>query len=86
MLMDVSQLPFNSWLGLTLCDDKVCLQPTPQHLNHIGTVHAAVILLSQKLPRDTGCRDGTPIWSSHTWPSCDNRKSSIGSRPLVRSN
>ena len=41
--MDVSQLPFNQWLGLSVCDDTICLLPQPQHLNHVETVHAAVI-------------------------------------------
>lgn len=59
--MDVTQLPFNQWLGLTVCDDTICLLPQPQHLNHVETVHAAVIFgvaeaaaghwLSQRYPQ-----------------------------------
>jgi len=45
--MDVSTLPFNKHLGLSIdpSDDKptVILQPCAHHLNHVGTVHATVI-------------------------------------------
>lgn len=45
--MDVSTLPFNKHLGLSVrpADGKptVVLQPRAHHLNHVGTVHATVI-------------------------------------------
>lgn len=45
--MDVSTLPFNKHLGLRLSrsDEElaVILQPCAHHLNHVGTVHAAVV-------------------------------------------
>jgi acyl-coenzyme A thioesterase PaaI-like protein len=45
--MDVSTLPFNKHLGLSISptDGKptVILQPRAHHLNHVGTIHATVI-------------------------------------------
>jgi len=45
--MDVSTLPFNKHLGLTISpqDGKptVTLEPAAHHLNHLDTVHATVI-------------------------------------------
>ena len=45
--MDVSTLPFNKHLGLRIgpSNDKptVILRPCAEHLNHVNTVHAAVI-------------------------------------------
>ena len=45
--MDVSTLPFNKHLGLRVrqSDDEsvVVLKPCGHHLNHVGTVHAAVV-------------------------------------------
>ena len=45
--MDVSTLPFNRHLGLTIRDvdgtPTVVLQPGEHHLNHVNTVHATVI-------------------------------------------
>jgi len=45
--MDVSALPFNKHLGLSVSpsDGKpaVILRPCAHHLNHVGTVHATVI-------------------------------------------
>lgn len=41
--MDVSSLPFNSWLGLTTTDNTVQLIPGSDHLNHLGTIHASVL-------------------------------------------
>jgi acyl-coenzyme A thioesterase PaaI-like protein len=45
--MDVSALPFNRHLGLTVGDvdgtPTVVLQPGEHHLNHVNTVHATVI-------------------------------------------
>lgn len=45
--MDVSTLPFNKHLGLRVSPSEgeptVILRPCADHLNHVGTVHAAVI-------------------------------------------
>ena len=45
--MDVSTLPFNKYLGLSISpsDGKptMILQPCAHHLNHVDTVHATVI-------------------------------------------
>jgi len=45
--MDVSALPFNKRLGLGVrfLDDRsvIVLDPSGDHLNHVGTVHATVI-------------------------------------------
>ena len=45
--MDVCTIPFNNWLGMssvaTDTGTVVSLSPQPHHLNHLGTVHAAVI-------------------------------------------
>jgi acyl-CoA thioesterase len=45
--MDVSALPFNKYLGLSInpSDAKptVSLRPCAHHLNHVGTVHATVV-------------------------------------------
>lgn len=45
--MDVASLPFNQLLGLESTETDGCafvvLEPRPQHCNHLGTVHAAVL-------------------------------------------
>ena len=41
--MDVSNLPFNTWVGLSVDGDDVVLLPEAPHLNHLGSVHATVI-------------------------------------------
>jgi len=45
--MDVSALPFNRHLGLTIDDidgvPTVVLHPGEHHLNHVNTIHATVI-------------------------------------------
>ena len=45
--MDVASLPFNQLLGLESGETEgrafVLLDPRPQHCNHVGTVHAAVL-------------------------------------------
>ncbi len=45
--MDVTELPFNQFLGLVQRQSdsglQICLQPKSEHLNHLGTVHATVL-------------------------------------------
>jgi acyl-coenzyme A thioesterase PaaI-like protein len=41
--MDIANLPFNKVIGLKTEDTHVVLSPQPQHLNHVDTIHAAVI-------------------------------------------
>ena len=41
--MDIANLPFNKVIGLTTERTHVVLSPQPQHLNHVDTIHAAVI-------------------------------------------
>jgi acyl-coenzyme A thioesterase PaaI-like protein len=46
--MDVTQLPFNRFLGLEACPPTsgflVTLPDGPQYTNHLGTVHASALL------------------------------------------
>lgn len=45
--MDVTQLPFNRFIGLESAADSgllVALPPGPQFANHLGTVHAVALL------------------------------------------
>ena len=46
MLMDVTQIPFNKWLGITRVQDGsdyfLELGDSPEFRNHLGTVHASV--------------------------------------------
>ena len=41
--MDISALPFNSAIGIVGDGSLVRIVPTPEHLNHLGTVHATVL-------------------------------------------
>ena len=41
--MDVASLPFNKTLGITADGPRVLLPPKAEHLNHVNTVHAAVV-------------------------------------------
>lgn len=41
--MDVASLPFNKTLGITADGPRVVLTPKAEHLNHIDTIHAAVV-------------------------------------------
>ncbi len=41
--MQVTELPFNRSLGLKSDGAAICLEPQPQHLNHLETVHASVL-------------------------------------------
>lgn len=41
--MDIANLPFNKVLGLRTDEDHILLEPHSQHLNHLNTIHAAVI-------------------------------------------
>ena len=41
--MDISELPFNRWLGIHVEEGAVRLLPSESHMNHLGTVHATVI-------------------------------------------
>ncbi len=45
--MDVTQLPFNQFLGIRACEDKengiLELAAAPKYLNHVGTMHATAI-------------------------------------------
>ncbi len=41
--MEISSLPFNKSLGITTDGVSIFLSPRSEHLNHVGTVHAAVI-------------------------------------------
>lgn len=41
--MDLTSIPFNNELGLTIAGESVQLPPEARHLNHLGTVHAAVV-------------------------------------------
>ena len=47
-MMDVTQLPFNQFLGLEPADPEsgflVSLPAGPQYTNHLGTVHAVALL------------------------------------------
>jgi len=44
--MDVTQIPFNNWLGITRVKDGsgylLELGDSPEFRNHLGTVHASV--------------------------------------------
>lgn len=44
--MDVTKIPFNSFLGIERCDDSddalLFLQDLPKYTNHLNTVHAGV--------------------------------------------
>ena len=46
--MDVSQLPFNHYIGLELASQEsgflVSLPEDPKYTNHVGTVHASALL------------------------------------------
>jgi acyl-coenzyme A thioesterase PaaI-like protein len=46
--MDVTQLPFNRFIGLEACPPEsgffVRLDADPKYTNHLGTVHAAALL------------------------------------------
>ncbi len=66
--MDVSQLPFNHYIGLELASQEsdflVTLPDDPKYTNHVGTVHASALLavaeagsaafLSKQFPTVTG--------------------------------
>ena len=41
--MQITDLPFNQWIGITVADDCVRLQPNSKHENHLGTVHATAL-------------------------------------------
>ena len=41
--MDVAVLPFNLVLGIVVQDNAILLQPKPEHLNHVNTIHATVL-------------------------------------------
>lgn len=45
--MDVTSLPFNQFLGLQSTEvggvPAIVLEPGPQHVNHVGTVHAVAL-------------------------------------------
>ena len=41
--MKITDLPFNRFIGLTVVDGNVQLQPDVDHENHLGTVHATAI-------------------------------------------
>ncbi len=41
--MDISSLPFNQSIGIKIDGKDIVLTPRREHLNHVGTVHAAVV-------------------------------------------
>lgn len=41
--MDIADLPFNKVIGLRTDEDHILLVPHAQHLNHVKSIHAAVI-------------------------------------------
>lgn len=41
--MDISSLPFNQSIGIRADGMDIVLTPRREHLNHVGTVHAAVV-------------------------------------------
>ena len=41
--MQITDLPFNQHLGLSVVNDVIQLTPAQNHENHVGTVHATVI-------------------------------------------
>ncbi len=48
MVMDITEIPFNKWLGITRVQDGsgyfLELGDSPEFRNHLGTVHASVQL------------------------------------------
>ena len=45
--MNILELPFNRHLGLTIVErdgkSLISIDPQPEHLNHVGTLHASVL-------------------------------------------
>ena len=62
--MEITSLPYNKLIGLeeTTSDGRkvISLNPTSQHLNHVGTIHACVLFSVAEAASAQALLDGFP--------------------------